>query len=235
MTIQELKEKLLTEEKHDFTSLVELVEVLRSPEGCPWDREQDHHSIRTDFIEETYEAIEAIDKEDTELLKEELGDVLLQVVFHAQIEREKGSFTMDDVTEGIVSKMIYRHPHVFGDLAVSGSSEVLDNWDKLKTVEKSRNTLRSTLEAVPKQYPGLIRAKKVAKKAAKAGYDFGTEEEQITGIRKLTDSLAGSEDREAALTELIFRAVTLAGADADIEKDLGDRIDSFIGQFPEDE
>ena len=84
MTIQELKEKLLTEEKHDFTSLVELVEVLRSPEGCPWDREQDHHSIRTDFIEETYEAIEAIDKEDTELLKEELGDVLLQVVFHAQ-------------------------------------------------------------------------------------------------------------------------------------------------------
>ena len=235
MTIRELKEKLLTEEKHDCTSLAELVEVLRSPEGCPWDREQDHRSIRTDFIEETYEAVEAIDKGDTDLLKEELGDVLLQVVFHAEIEREKGAFTMDDVTDGIVSKMIYRHPHVFGDVKVSGSSEVLENWDKLKSAEKSRNTLRSVLEAVPKQYPALIRAKKVAKKAAKAGYVFGAEDEQIAEIGKLAASLGEAENREALLTELIFRAVVLAGADADVEKDLGDRVDSFIEQFPEEE
>ncbi len=163
MTAAELKEKLLTEDKHDIRSAEELVRVLRSEEGCPWDREQDHHSIRTEFIEETYEAVEAIDTEDSGLLREELGDVLFQVLFHTEIEREAGRFCLDDVTDGLVSKMIYRHPHVFGETKVSGSGEVLDNWEKLKTKEKARDTLRQTLEAVPKQYPSLLRAKKIAK------------------------------------------------------------------------
>ena len=219
MTISEKKEKLLREKKPDLASLIDLVEVLRSPEGCPWDREQDHHSIRTDFIEETYEVVEAIDKEDDALLCEELGDVLLQIVFHTQIEREKGVFTMDEVIAGIVKKMISRHPHVFGDVTVANSAEVLDNWDKLKTAEKSRLTLRAALEAVPRQYPAL-----------------GTDEEKTARLRTLADSLAGQDaaEREKTLTELVWTAVQLAGPDADLEKDLGFTLERFIERFPED-
>ncbi len=237
MTISEKKEKLLRTEKPDLSSLIELVEVLRSPEGCPWDREQDHHSIRTDFIEETYEVVEAIDREDAALLCEELGDVLLQIAFHTEIERERGVFTMDDVIAGIVKKMISRHPHVFGDVSVADSAEVLENWDKLKTAEKSRLTLRSTLEAVPRQYPALIRAKKIAKKAEKAGVDLGTDEEKTARLRALADSLADGDggEREKTLTELIWTAVQLAGPDADLEKDLGFTLDRFIERFPADE
>ena len=165
MEIKELKKKLVTEEKHDFESLCQLAQVLRSEEGCMWDREQDHRSIRTDIIEETYEVVEAIDTDDMTLLREELGDVLFQVMFHSQIEKEKGTFEISDVIGDVIDKMVLRHPHVFGEVKVGSSGEILDNWDKIKTVEKSRLTLRETLEAVPKQYPALLRAKKVVKKA----------------------------------------------------------------------
>ena len=116
-------------EKYTVSDLVDIVEILRSPEGCPWDREQNHKSIRRDFLEETYEVIEAINKEDKDLLLEELGDVLLQVVFHTQIEREKGTFELSDVADGICKKMIERHPHVFGDVNAETSEQVLENWD----------------------------------------------------------------------------------------------------------
>ena len=231
MTVKELKKKLLTEERHDIGSLEEVVEVLRSDEGCPWDREQDHRSIRSELIEETYEAVEAIDLGDTELLREELGDVLFDVFFHIQIEKERGTFTLGDVTQGVVDKMISRHPHVFGDVRVSGSGEVLENWDKIKTEEKSRDTLGKTLRAVPKQFPALLRAKKVAKKAAKGGVDFGGDEDRIRRIGALAGELAGTADpgeREALLTELIWQAVILAGPDADLEKDLGEKVNAFI-------
>ena len=225
-----LKEKLLAEKEHDTESVAELVRVLRSEEGCPWDREQDHHSIRTEFIEETYEAVEAIDREDPVLLCEELGDVLFQVVFHAELEREAGRFTLGDVTRGIVDKMIARHPHVFGDVRVKDTGEVLDNWDRIKADEKSRDTLKSVLAAVPKQYPALLRAKKIAKKAQKGGADFGSEEERkeklISLARKAADS--GEEERGALLAELVWQAVILAGPDADTEKDLGDLLDRYI-------
>ncbi len=233
MTVQEMKEKLLTEERHDMTSLAALLEILRSEEGCPWDREQDHRSIRSELIEETYEVVEAIDTDNAALLKEELGDVLFEVFFHVQIEKEKGTFGMDDVVGGVVDKMIYRHPHVFGAVKVSGTGEVLDNWEVLKTREKSRLTLREQLEAVPKQYPSLLRAKKIAKKAAKGGFDFGSGEAQTEEIEDLAHRIASADgdEREALLTELIWRAVILAGPDADLEKDLGDRLNGFIGQF----
>ena len=235
MTVAELKKKLLTEKKHDLRSAEELMRVLRSDEGCPWDREQDHHSIRTEFIEETYEAVEAIDTDNADLLREELGDVLFQVLFHTEIEREAGRFTLDDVADGLVSKMIYRHPHVFGTTEVSGSGEVLENWEILKTKEKSRDTLRQTLEAVPKQYPALLRAKKIAKKAKKGGFGFGTEEEQAEEILALARGIGQTEgaERNALLVRLIWQAVVLAGEDADTEKDLGDLLDRFIGQFEE--
>ena len=112
--------------------LVEIVRILRQPGGCPWDREQDHHSIRRNLLEEAYEAAEAIDEDDPEHLREELGDVLLQVVFHARMEQEAGRFDLDAVADGICKKLIYRHPHVFGDVAVTGSGEVLQNWEELK-------------------------------------------------------------------------------------------------------
>ena len=119
-------------DKYNFEDLLKIMEVLRSPEGCPWDREQTHESIRKDFIEETYEVIEAINKKDKELLCEELGDVLLQVAFHVQIEKEEGSFGIEEVTDGVCKKLIERHPHVFGEVKVSSTGEVLDNWDTIK-------------------------------------------------------------------------------------------------------
>ncbi len=234
--ISDLKYKLTTEEKHDFDSLRQLVEVLRSEDGCPWDAEQTHASIRTDLIEETYEAIEGIDKDDMVLLREELGDVMFQVLFHSRIEEEKGGFTVDDVIHDICHKMIVRHPHVFGDVVVDGSAQVLKNWEAIKTVEKSRDTAKSKMEAVPKQYPALIRAKKVAKKARAAGYNFGSAEELCAKLQNLTASLAGAdeEERQSLLTEIIFASVQLAGNEADVEKNLGDLVTSFIDSYPEE-
>jgi len=125
-------------ERYDYADLLQIMKVLRAPGGCPWDGEQTHESIRRDFLEETCEAVEAIDRADMTGLCEELGDVLLQVVFHAQIETEKGGFTMDDVVNGICQKLVYRHPHVFGQTQVSGSDEVLVNWDVLKGRKRDR-------------------------------------------------------------------------------------------------
>ena len=159
-------------DKYSVADLLRIMEILRAPDGCMWDRAQDHHSIRQNFIEETYEVCEAIDDEDTEHLKEELGDVLLQVVFHAQMEKEKGVFDMDDVADGICKKLIFRHPHIFGDVTVGSTDEILSNWDDLKRKEKKQETDTSTLESVSKSLPSLIRAQKLQKKAAKVGFDW---------------------------------------------------------------
>ena len=123
-------------DKYNFEDLVEITRILRAPGGCMWDREQDHHSIRRNFLEEAYEAVEAIDNDDPVLLREELGDVLFQVTFHSQIEREEGRFTMDDVIQGVSEKMVRRHPHVFGDAKVSSVEEGLDLWNAIKAKEK---------------------------------------------------------------------------------------------------
>ena len=233
MTIAERKEKLLSEKTHDMESAVELVRLLRSEEGCPWDREQDHHSIRTEFIEETYEAVEAIDTENSDLLREELGDVLFQVLFHTELEREAGRFCLGDVTTELVNKMIFRHPHVFADTKVAGTGEVLDNWDRLKTEEKSRLSLYDVLNAVPKQYPALLRAKKIAKKARKGGVDFGSDEEQSEALVSLAQEAAASEgaERDRTIARLIWQAVKMASPDADPEKDVGDLLNAFADSF----
>ena len=159
-------------EQYNFNDLLRIMEILRAPDGCMWDREQDHRSIRRNFIEETYEVCEAIDEEDTEHLKEELGDVLLQVVFHTQMEKEKGVFDINDVADGICKKLIYRHPHIFGDVKAGSSEEILSNWDDLKRKEKHQETDTSALASVAKSLPGLIRAEKIQKKAAKVGFDW---------------------------------------------------------------
>ena len=166
MTVVEKKRMLLEKERYGIDDLITVVEVLRSPEGCPWDREQDHKSIRKDLIEETYEVIEAIDTEDPILLREELGDLLLQVVFHARIEDEKNVFDMEDVANDVCVKLIHRHPHVFGDVEADTSDKVLANWEKIKSEEKERRTVTQKLRAIPPMLPALMRAEKVGKKAS---------------------------------------------------------------------
>ncbi len=199
--------------------------------------EQTHKTIRGDIIEETYEVIEAIDKEDTALLREELGDVLFQVLFHSRIEEERGTFTVNDVISDICDKMILRHPHVFGDVDVENSAEVLDNWEKIKKVEKSRTTVRENMEAVPRQFPSLMRARKIIKKARKDGYAFDAGEALAAKIHAIANTvdMADQASREAAAGELVFLASVLAGDSADLEKDLGDKINAFIENYPEKE
>ncbi len=169
---EELKEK----ERYGVEDLLDILALLRSEQGCPWDREQTHRSIRQNFIEETYEVVEAIDREDLPLLREELGDVLLQVVFHARIAEEAGEFTFSDVADEICRKLIIRHPHVFGTVQVDGTSDVLVNWDRIKAETKHQKSVGDTLDAVARSLPSLMRAAKLAKKSAKAGFGRPLEE-----------------------------------------------------------
>ena len=208
--------------------LVELVAALRSEGGCPWDREQTHESIRRNFIEEVYEAVEAIDLNDTDLLREELGDVLLQVVFHALMEQEKGVFNIDDVADGVCKKLILRHPHVFSDVQVSGTGDVLRNWDEIKKKEKHQKTVGDTLESVAKSLPALIRAEKVLHKAAKAGYEKMTADEAADAARAALERAEHNPDEES-IGALLSAAVKLAElADIDPEGALEKQTDAVI-------
>ena len=144
--------------RYGYDDLLEIIRLLRSPEGCPWDKVQTHESIRRGLLEEAYEAAEAIDTGDTALLKEELGDVLMQVVFHADIERDTGRFDMDDVCDGVVKKLLFRHPHVFGAAHEDSPESVLVSWDKLKRLEKGQKTTADGLNAVDRVLQGLWRA-----------------------------------------------------------------------------
>lgn len=230
------KRELLQKERYTIDDLCEIVTLLRAPGGCPWDREQTHASIRGDLIEETYEVVEAIDKADPVLMREELGDLLLQVAMHAEMEREAGRFDLDDVADGICKKLIHRHPHVFGDAAVETSAQVLSNWEAIKSEEKQRNTVTDKLRAVPRQYPALMRAVKVGKKAAVMDFPDAESvackvEEELAEVREAMR--AG--DGEAAFEEvgdLLFTAASLArklGVDA--ERSLCAAVDKFIDRF----
>lgn len=223
-------------EKYTYEDLLEIMRILRCPEGCVWDREQDHKSIRRSFIEETYEAVEAIDNDDPVLLQEELGDVLLQVVFHAQIEAEAGRFTMDDVADGICKKMIYRHPHVFGSVEVKNSDEVLTNWDALKQKEKRQKSTTETLESVARSLPGLIRAEKVQHKAAKVGFDWDEVSGALDKVREETAEVAraidGDGDPSEELGDLLFAVVNVARfLKTDPEDAINRTTDKFIRRF----
>lgn len=236
MTREEKINYLLSAEKYGFEDLVLVVEVLRGEGGCPWDIEQTHKSIRKDFIEETYEVIEAIDTENPVLLREELGDVLLQVTFHSQIEREEGRFDINDVTNDICKKLIHRHPHVFGEVQVSDSTEVLSNWEKIKSVEKSRDTLTDKLRAIPPMLPALMRAQKVGKKAS--FFDFETTDavfdklyEEIEEIREAMKN--GSQaDVDEEIGDLLLTVTSLARkAKTDSELALTNATNKFIDRF----
>ncbi|MGN0464410.1 MAG: nucleoside triphosphate pyrophosphohydrolase [Acutalibacteraceae bacterium] len=225
-------------EKYGADDLVEIMRILRTPEGCPWDREQDHQSIKKNFIEETYEVIEAINKNDAVLLCEELGDVMMQVVFHAQIESEKGSFDFDDVCDGVCKKLIIRHPHVFADGEAKTSDDVLVKWDEIKKKTKSQETQTSVMRSVPRELPALMRAEKVRKKAKGVDIDSADLSGAFDKIDEETQQLreaAGGEDKNeiaARLGDLLFSVVRVAGlVGADPEEALTDSTDRFIDRF----
>ncbi|MDR0975151.1 MAG: MazG family protein [Ruminococcus sp.] len=189
--------------RYNIDDLIEIVKLLRSPEGCPWDKIQTHKSIRNDFIEECYEAIEAIDTDNPELLREELGDVLLQVVFHSGIETDKNVFSFDDVANDICVKLITRHPHVFGDVTADTPEEVLKNWDSIKKQEKNQETAADTLIAVSKSLPALMRAEKVIKRAYRAGYSR-TPEAVLENIRQILDNVNPDDIKDTQIGEILL-------------------------------
>ncbi|MCM1226911.1 MAG: nucleoside triphosphate pyrophosphohydrolase [Clostridium sp.] len=229
-------------ENYNIDDLREIMAILRCPEGCPWDREQDHKSIRNDFIEEVYEAVEAIDLDDNALLREELGDVLLQVVFHCRIEEEKNSFDFDDICDELCKKLIVRHPHVFGDISVSDSEEVLKNWDSIKKQTKGQETYTDTLKAVAASLPSLMRAQKVGKRAMRAGMDFDCLDDAFECVKAETAELEtaikskNKDDIFEEFGDLLFSCVNVArhlGIDA--EEAMTRATEKFIERFEKTE
>ena len=223
-------------DSYGVKDLEEIVRILRAPGGCPWDAEQTHQSIRRNFLEEAYEAVEAIDEGSPEHLEEELGDVLLQVVMHARMEEEAGRFNLDGVADGICKKLIYRHPHVFGDVSVSGTGEVLSNWEALKRKEKGQATNTDALEAVARSLPALWRAEKVQKKARKAGFDWpdvsGALDKLSEELSELKEAVANGGNVAEELGDLLFSAVNAARfLKVDPEDALNGATDKFIGRF----
>ena len=219
----------MRKERYTFEDLVEITHLLRSPGGCPWDQVQTHQSIRRNFLEETYEVCEALDTDDAGLMKEELGDVLLQVLFHADIEADRGRFTLDDVCDGICKKLIFRHPNVFGD--PTGRT-----WDDMKALEKGQKTHTDTLNSVARSLPALWRAEKLVTKAAKAGFCWPDEagalgklEEETRELRQAAEQ--GSNFQEE-LGDVLFAAVCCAAlAEQDPEMALHSACEKFISRF----
>ena len=208
------KETLKNKKSYTVDDLRLIMQILRAPDGCAWDREQDHKSIVSSLIEETYEAIEAIEDDSKELLCEELGDILLQVVFHAQIEEEKGEAFFNDAVTGVCVKMIERHPHVFGDVKADTSEKVLENWEKIKSETKKEKSLSEKLNRIAKPLPALMRAQKVIHKTSKEN------------VYPKEDLLEGDEERIGKMLFDVIRECDEAGLDA--ETVLRHYCDAFI-------
>jgi MazG family protein len=194
--------------------LLELVTVmarLRGPGGCPWDAEQTHASLARHLLEETHEALAAIDDGDLEAVRDELGDVLLQVVFHAQIAADDGAWDIDDVAERLIDKLVRRHPHVFGEVEVAGADEVLVNWEQIKAAERGGEG--DLEDDIPASLPALARASKVQRRAAGFGFDWRTPEAALAKLREEVDELeaaASHADAEAELGDVLFAAAAVA-------------------------
>jgi tetrapyrrole methylase family protein/MazG family protein len=229
-----------TEEKilYPMDPLVQIMKQLRGPNGCPWDKEQTHDSLKRYLIEETYEVIEAIELGDMYKLREELGDLLLQIVFHAELASEQGAFDINDVINGIVTKMEERHPHVFGRQQLETAEEVLDNWEQIKDKEKAKAGNRDTLMDVPRGLPALLRAEKIQARAARVGFDWpelqGAWDKIEEEKEELLVALRGGaqEDIKNEYGDLLFALVNVARfLKVDPEEALGHTIDKFIQRF----
>ncbi|MBQ2972851.1 MAG: nucleoside triphosphate pyrophosphohydrolase [Clostridia bacterium] len=223
---------------YDMQDLIDIMRILREPGGCPWDAEQTHESIKKNLIEETYEVIEAINKNDKELLCEELGDLLMQVVFHAQMEKEVGAFEFNDVTDGVCKKLIERHPHVFGQVSISGVDDVLTNWDAIKRKTKGQKTTTQSMNSVPRELPALMRATKLQKKAADVGFDWSDVsgaldklEEEIAELRRAISN-EDSVNMAEELGDVLFSAVNVSRfIKTDAEEALTAASDKFLARF----
>ena len=236
MNREEKIKYLLKAEHYTNDDLILIMQLLRGEGGCPWDREQTHKSIRNNLLEETYEVIEAIDTENSELLREELGDLLLQVVFHAQMEAEAGNFTFNDVADEICRKLIHRHPHIFSDIQVSGTEQVLSNWEEIKNKEKSRERVTDRLRAVPRMLPALMRGAKVGKRAS--CFDFPSADAVMDKVYEEADEVKAAlatgdiSKIDEEIGDLLLTVSSLARhAGVDPEGAMMRATDKFIDRF----
>lgn len=219
--------------KHDINYLLEIMRILRSEDGCPWDKVQTHESIRQDCLEEAYEVCEAIDNGDSDQLKEELGDLLLQVIFHTVIEEEMNHFTFDEVCDGISTKLIHRHPHVFDDKEKYSGAEKYDMWESSKRAEHGQKNTTEALDGVAHTLPSIWRLSKMIKKAKKAGYDNFCE------LSAASDSLISAVENndiktiEQAFPQYMISLINELYDKIDLERCLQDSCDQFINQFRE--
>ncbi|MEE9369159.1 MAG: nucleoside triphosphate pyrophosphohydrolase [Pontiella sp.] len=220
--------------------LLDIMLKLRAPDGCPWDREQTHDSLKSDLIEEAYEVIDAIENGNSSELEEELGDLLLQVVFHSQIAAEDGGFEFKDVVNGISDKMVRRHPHVFGEVKVANTGEVLQNWDAIKKAEKQGEDKKqsSIISGIPKHLPALQKAHQIQKRAARAGFDwkhiddvFEKLHEEIEEVKEAISRNHESDIRDE-LGDLLFSVVNVSRfMGHNPEELLNQNIKKFVGRF----
>lgn len=228
--------------RYDIDDLLEIMKLLRSPDGCPWDKVQTHQSIRENMIEETYELLDAIDSGDVANLREELGDVLLQVVFHSRMAQEDGQFDFGDVCDEVCQKLVVRHPHVFGSVQADSTDDALKNWHGVKQKLKGQKTPSESMESVPKGMPALIRARKVQKRATLGGFDLAFDsanaEEALDRLEESTAQLRDAlkngsrEEAQKRYGDLLFAAVNISRkADLEAETALAHASDRFIERF----
>jgi len=218
-----------------FEKLIEVMETLRSPNGCPWDREQSHESITMGFVEELYEFIEAVEDKDIETMKEELGDLSLHIVFQVQIAKENGEFEMAEVLDSIIEKLIRRHPHVFSDVKVKDSDEVVANWDDIKKTEKEKQHRKSVVDGIPRHLPALSKARKVQIKAKKVGFDWDKVEDVILKLEEELGELReameekNQEHISEELGDVLFSVVNLSRfLDVEPERALHNTVKKFM-------
>ncbi len=221
---------------YDFNDLIAILRILRAPDGCPWDRVQTHLSNRRNFLEEAYEAAEAFDRDDPELMCEELGDVLMQVLFNIHMEEDAGRFTFDDVTDHICRKLIFRHPHIFGSETVETGEEVLVNWEQLKREEKGQKTTADAMDSVARSLPALWRADKLQSKAAKAGFEFadvsGALNKLDEEVAELRTAVQEQTNFEEELGDVLFAAVKVGRfCGVDPEQALHGTCEKFLNRF----
>ena len=225
-------------DKYNIDDLISIITLLRSPDGCPWDREQTHFSIKKNFIEETYEVIEAIDNQDTDNLKEELGDVLLQIALHCEMEREVCHFDLKDVCDELCKKLIIRHPHVFGDVVADNTQEALTSWDAVKKSTKGIKNQSELMEGIPSALPALMKAQKVQHKAANVGFDWDSVDGAIQKLDEEINELKiavkqnTSPEIEEELGDVLFSCVNVSRfVKVDSEEALNSSVNKFIKRF----